>query len=248
MSIQPKKGCRFAYNSRNGRTLFNNLDYFQSFFNKVQSSEGTENEKLTFVSKVFKDQKQKTKVLLELGMFCSLWCYLIAPIWSFFSTPKRVDKTKIVLKAILDFAEKGTKARDRALHLTHASSIFAGINEDLRPPSDESVIFCQKYIDDLNQWRVCNLQFSPDDYDPIENFLKKFFDKFLNKYKKEYESFIQMDISSNELIRVTIMPMNNQKAESVFGFMKHVSQQFTNDENLIAWTCVKVNDTVTWAY
>ena len=86
IKIIPEKGSRFYFLTHNGRELFQNSSWLLTFFEKtIKTNRHKNNDQLETLIELLK--QNKNQILLEIGMFCCFWIYLIRPVYSFFSKP-----------------------------------------------------------------------------------------------------------------------------------------------------------------
>ena len=248
LKMVPKKGCRFSFHSRNARTFFVNFEYFSSFFHSVaDSSSHSNNDKLDWVLTKIDDRQQIVSIALDMIILVSFWVYFISPIWSFFATAKTARDTKAVLNAIRRFTSAGIVSKTPIAHLTKASQIFETIDVELKPPSDESLHFAEKFIHELEDWKVLGYEFTEKQYKSAEKTTSDIFGELSKKYEKEYSKFCDMEFSETDELRVILS--SNQYTESVFGHFKddRLSSNIS-DQVRFNRTMMVCNDSLNYAF
>ena len=245
INMLAEKGNRFYYKTNNARLLFNNADWLIEFFKKTNDTERhSDNDQLTTVIEHL--SKEKTEVLLECGLFVSFWTYLIRPLWSYFSGPVRAEEAQQVLRNVIDFLSNSEKLTKPIIHLTQADKIFEKIDAFIKPPSDDDVIFSQKFMSILSNRNLNGSKISDKIFNNLENITRKFLAKIHWKYTKEYTFFCKKQLEPEEKVRVILF--SNPTTESVFGHLKNtLVDPNTSHTQLIHRTCLVFNDTLKWA-
>ena len=245
INMLAEKGNRFYFKTNNARLLFNNADWLFQFFQKTSKTDRhNDNDQLQTV--IDHLSKEKTEVLLECGLFVSFWTYLIRPLWSYFSGPVKAAEAQKVLKNVINFLSNSEKLNEPIIHLTKADKIFEGIDAFVKPPSDDDVIFSQKFMSVLSNKKLNGSSISNKIFTNLENITRKFLAKVHWKYTKEYTFFCNKQLEPEEQVRVILF--SNQTTESVFGHLKNtLVDANTSNTQLIHRTCLVFNDTLKWA-
>ena len=246
INIMAEKGSRYHYKTHNARVLVDEYEWFMSFFKKtLETDRHRNNNQLRDVFQLL--SKNKTKILLESGLFGCFWVYFLRPLWSYFSKPVKAYEAQKVLQNVFAFVADSENIKEPIKHLTQADIIFTNISTYVKEPSDDNVVFSEKIIDFLNKRNIYGSKITNQQFTELENITRSFFANIQWKYKKEFKFFCDKKLDSSEKDRYVIF--SNQATESVFGHLKNnVVSSKTSHAQLMHRTSLVFNDTLNWAF
>ena len=241
IKIIPEKGSRFYFLTHNGREFFQNADWFEEFFEKtLQTHRHRNNDQLETLTELLK--QNKNEILLEIGIFCSFWIYLIRPVYSYFSKPVDGEEAMKVLNNLLTHCKNSDKIKQPIPHLTKSVEIFDDISSFDAPPSDISVDFTKDFIKILTSRKINGHNITKKQFSSLENMTRKFLGKIHDKYQKEYGGFI-----NNKFEKGLKIFLSNQHVESVFGHFKNKKcDSNTTVHQLMSRTELVFNKSLSW--
>ena len=245
IKILPEKGNRFYFKTNNSRNMFDHADWLIEFFkNTHETDRHNKNDQLQSVIQHL--SKEKTKILLECGLYTCFWVYFIRPLWSYFSMPVKAKEAQSVLRNVIKFLSDSKSLNEPIIHLTQAEKIFEGIDSFIKPPTDENVNFSETFMSILGKKVFQGSKISDNIFSNLEDITRKFLTKIHWKYTKEYTHFCDKKLEPEEEVRVILF--SNQTTESVFGHLKNnLINPNTTHIQLIHRTCLVFNDTLNWA-